>query len=107
MSKGRDWKVFLRIRVGLKVSEPLVDEFWLSLGAKWRRWIVFKYEKLQKFCFACEKLGQLLKNYGDEVKMAAYDQSKMRFGAQMRGFFIRERGNNGVYRRFGRNERGN
>ncbi|XWS22767.1 hypothetical protein CRYUN_Cryun29cG0064700 [Craigia yunnanensis] len=82
------WRLFLMIKVEIKVSEPLVDGFWLSIGAEERRWIVFKYEKLQEFYFACGKLGHLLKICGDKVKMVASNQSKIRLGAQMRGLLF-------------------
>ena len=70
----------MRIRVGLKVNDPLVDGFWLPFVAKEMRWIAFKCEKLHEFCFVCGKLGHLLKSYGEEVKMVVYDLFKMRFG---------------------------
>ena len=50
---------FLRIRVGLKVENPLVEGFWVPRGDKGRRWIQIKYVKLLEFCFACRRLGHL------------------------------------------------
>ena len=68
----------MRIKVGFKVNEPLVDGFWLPYGVEGKKWIGIKYEKLQDFCFVCGKLGHLQKNCGEKVKTAVQDQTKMR-----------------------------
>ena len=46
-------RIFLRIRLGLKVDEPLVEEFWLPKEVKEKSWVHIRYEKLLEFCFAC------------------------------------------------------
>ena len=60
---------FMRIRLGMKIIELLVEGFWLPRKENEGRWIQVKYKKLSKFCFACGRLGHLLKNCkedGDE-----------------------------------------
>ena len=60
-------RIFLRIRLGLKVEQPLVEGFWLLRKVKERSWVQIKYEKLSEFCFGCGRLRHLLKNCGEET----------------------------------------
>ena len=92
---------FLRIRLGVKVDEALVEGFWLPREVKERNWVQIRYEKLSEFCFACGKLGHLLKNYGEETKMSVVDSSQMRYGPGMKATSVRQNvgreGGSGIY----------
>ena len=43
---------FLRLRLGVKVDEALVEGFWLPREVKETNWVQIRYEKLSEFCFA-------------------------------------------------------
>ncbi|XWS44553.1 hypothetical protein CRYUN_Cryun15aG0056100 [Craigia yunnanensis] len=64
---------FLKIRVALKIHDALIDGLWLPNGERGTRWIKMEYEKLSDYCFARGRLGHILKNCGEEAKMAAVD----------------------------------
>ncbi|XP_042973058.1 uncharacterized protein LOC122304860 [Carya illinoinensis] len=46
------WRSYLRVRVSLDITKPLIHGKVLSMGGK-RYWIPFKYERLPIFCFQC------------------------------------------------------
>lgn len=48
---------FLRIRVEICTSNPLLMGFWLPRKNGERTWARFKYEGLKKFCHRCGRLG--------------------------------------------------
>ncbi|XVE71695.1 hypothetical protein DITRI_Ditri10aG0172200 [Diplodiscus trichospermus] len=48
---------FLRIRLGIKIEDPLIERFWIPWEENEKKWIIVKYEKLADFCYACRKLG--------------------------------------------------
>ncbi|OMO69205.1 Zinc knuckle CX2CX4HX4C [Corchorus olitorius] len=48
---------FLRIRVAMKVGEPLLGGFWVPRQNGGRIWAEIRYEKLGDFCYTCGKLG--------------------------------------------------
>ena len=81
---------FLRIRLGIKVDEALMEGFWLPREVKERSWAQIKYEKLLEFYFACGKLGHLLKNCGEKTKMSVVDSSQMRYGPWLRAAPVRK-----------------
>ncbi|XP_031127667.1 uncharacterized protein LOC116029767 [Ipomoea triloba] len=54
---GGHWKSFFRIRVSLKVTEPLKRRMKLRLRDGSSYWVLFKYERLNTFCFCCGLLG--------------------------------------------------
>ncbi|OMO55003.1 hypothetical protein COLO4_36252 [Corchorus olitorius] len=69
---------FLRIRVGLKLENPLIPGFWIPRGGDRKIWATVKYEKLADFCFNCGRLGHSNKFCKSEEK------SPMSYGPHMR-----------------------
>ena len=65
-------------------------------------WVSSRYEKLSDFCFACGKLGRVMKGCGEEMQMEEANSLKMRYGPMMREVPIRTRG--GMERRDNREE---
>nr|POE65786.1 hypothetical protein CFP56_38256 [Quercus suber] len=49
----------LRVKVELKVEDPLMSGFFLDRNARPNLWIRFKYERIAEFCFKCGRLGHL------------------------------------------------
>jgi len=48
---------FLRVKVELKVEDPLWSGFFLDRKPQLDLWIQFKYERLADICFKCGRLG--------------------------------------------------
>ena len=47
---------FLRIRVTLDISQPLIRGRMVRMGCSDSRWVEFKYERLPVFCYLCGRL---------------------------------------------------
>lgn len=54
---GGNWRSFFRVRVTLKVDEPLKRRMKLRRRDGTFQWITFRYERLNTFCFCCGLLG--------------------------------------------------
>jgi hypothetical protein len=52
-------KSFLRLRVQIKLMDPLVPGFFHRRPPKEPTWIQYKYERLSDFCYVCDRLGHL------------------------------------------------
>ena len=63
---GNSWKRFVRVRVGLEVSAPLLTGFPLNQEKLPNLWIPFKNEKLGNFCYECGRIGHEVKNCCDQ-----------------------------------------
>ncbi|XP_031260445.1 uncharacterized protein LOC116118597 [Pistacia vera] len=51
-ANGLGWRSFLRVKVEVELTKPLVRGRLLRIGEQ-KYWIAFKYERLQNFCFKC------------------------------------------------------
>lgn len=56
-----EWDEFMRIRVSIDITKPLVHKKRLNIGLPVPAWINFTYERLPDFCFWCGQLGHSLK----------------------------------------------
>lgn len=52
---------FLRVRVDLNISEPLVQGTWVQSRGGSRIWVEFKYERLPSLCFKCGRIDHVEK----------------------------------------------
>ena len=84
MLKEGGGRGFLRIIIGLKVSNPLVNGFWVPRKERDRVWPFMKYEKLYEFCFSCGKLRYLWKSCDNELGMSPVVPMMQLFGAHIR-----------------------
>ena len=78
---GNSWKRFVRIRVALEVSAPLLTGFLLDREKLPDLWIPFKYEKLGNFCYGYGRIGHEVKNCNNQ------DSNCMRNKGETMGIF--------------------
>lgn len=57
-----EWGEFMRIRVSLNITRPLLRRKKLNVGLSELVWLNFKYERLPNFCFCCGVLGHIHKD---------------------------------------------
>ena len=50
---------FIRVKVEVKVDDPLRSGFYLDRSPQPDLWIQFKYERVAEFCYKCGRLGHL------------------------------------------------
>lgn len=66
---GGTWRSYFRVRVALKVNEPLKRRMKIRRRDGSFHWITFKYERLNTFCFCCGLLG-----HSDKFCRKAYEE---------------------------------
>ncbi|KAF7812948.1 TMV resistance protein N-like [Senna tora] len=54
---GKIARAFLRARVVVDISKPLLDGLWIPKPNRGKLWVKLKYERLQQFCFNCGIIG--------------------------------------------------
>ncbi|TXG70052.1 hypothetical protein EZV62_004987 [Acer yangbiense] len=76
------WGKFIRVKVQIDISKPLKRWLRLKLGKADEIVVVgLKYERLPDFCFACGRIGHIIKECVDEeAKKGALEGSPLRFG---------------------------
>lgn len=80
---GVVWGEFLRIRVKIDITQPLMRDTHVDLGPLGVFWVRFAYERLPNFCYGCGKVGH---QYKDCVTMNnpnpvdANDKTMLPFG---------------------------
>lgn len=50
---------FLRARVVVDTTNPLLTGCWLHRGQDTETWVEFCYERLQDFCYKCGRIGHV------------------------------------------------
>lgn len=71
MVKGVLLRSFMRVRVNLNSQKALPTGCWVPRKNQPKSWIMFRYEKLQGFCYGCGVLGHEQKDCQKEVVMTA------------------------------------
>ena len=56
-SGGGQWRNFVKVRVEMDISTPLLSGFPMDREQLSVLWIPLKYEKLGNFCYGCGRLG--------------------------------------------------
>ncbi|TXG60171.1 hypothetical protein EZV62_014744 [Acer yangbiense] len=87
------WGKFMRVKVLIEISKPL--KRWLRLKLDKSDNIVLvglKYERLPEFCYACGKIGHVIKDCLDaEARSLALTGTTTKFGSWMRAQFVDRR----------------
>lgn len=85
------WKPFVRIRVSLKVTRPLMEGMHLKKKGQQAVWINFKYERVPTFCFVCGIIG-----HGESMCPVAYKnpEYQVKLGVWMRASLGRQQDQN-------------
>ena len=62
--KGRCIGRFICVRVSIDISKPLLEEALIILSSTSKiLWVNFIYERLPEFCFICDGIGYLQREY--------------------------------------------
>lgn len=86
---GRIMRNFLRVKVLLDVSIPVIDGFWIEGPDGKKMWIDVKYEKLQVFCYKCGKIDHDFKICSLEKVMKEDQPEKPKYGSWLGTTFLR------------------
>jgi len=77
------WRRFMRVRVEIALEAPLQQELVIEREEGENIRLVFKYEKLGKFCFVCGAIGHS-ENFCSDKFESEPDSSKKKWGAYLR-----------------------
>lgn len=55
--EGKMGRGFIRVRTLIQTDEPLTLGFWVPREHKDPTWVSVKYERLQTFCYTCDRIG--------------------------------------------------
>ena len=82
---GLAWGLFLRIRVDIDITKPLMRGKMIQIEGAEKVWVFFKYERLPTFCYRCGILGhqdrECCKVHKGYLSM---DEDELQFGPWMR-----------------------
>ncbi|KAI9098425.1 hypothetical protein K1719_025050 [Acacia pycnantha] len=78
---GRFVRNFMRVRVVIDLRKSLASGFWLDKPYGDKFWIDIRFEKLQKFCYSCGKIGHDSRTCRSEKQMSVVNITEPRFGA--------------------------
>lgn len=84
---------FLRVRVDLNISDPLVKGTWVQSKGGSRIWAEFKYERLPSLCFKCGRIDHVekaCKYENDEVGNRGYGSWLKASVTKIRGVTLNE-----------------
>uniref|UniRef100_A0A7N2KQY5 Zinc knuckle CX2CX4HX4C domain-containing protein n=1 Tax=Quercus lobata TaxID=97700 RepID=A0A7N2KQY5_QUELO len=68
--KGLNLGCYLRIRVKMDISQPLIRGSLVRMGGLESRWVEFKYECLPVFCYLCGRLHHDVKECIEWIRRA-------------------------------------
>lgn len=74
---------FIRVRVMVNVLKPLLTGCWIPRENLPRIWVVFKYEKLQGFCYNCGIIGHEQHNCKRSKVMSVLCKEIPRYGPRL------------------------
>lgn len=58
-NRGSAWGRWVKVRVLICVSKPLIQGCWMNIASGNKVWIAFKFEKLIDMCFVCGCLNHM------------------------------------------------
>lgn len=80
---GMVMREFLRVKVMVDISVPLVEGFWISGPKSKKLWIRVRYEKLQDFCYKCGIVDHDFRDCVKERVMSIFSPDKPMYGSWM------------------------
>ncbi|XP_042950312.1 uncharacterized protein LOC122282425 [Carya illinoinensis] len=63
-----EWGEFMRVRICIDVSKPLLRGKQVSLGGLGTYWVRFSYERLPEFCYLCGRIGHVQRDCEQAVE---------------------------------------
>lgn len=83
MVNGVLLRSFMRARVNFNIQNPLPTGCWIPRKNLPKSWIMFRYEKLQGFCYSCGVIGHEHKDCRKPQVMTAICNEIPLFGAKL------------------------
>lgn len=77
------WKLFMRVRVLLDVSKPLLKKLKLRKPGGDAKEVILKYERLEIFCYLCGMLGHM-ENSCDKLFDLIHDDGVRNWGSEIK-----------------------
>lgn len=82
---------YLRVRVEVDVSTPLMEGFNWSNSTGQEKWVAIKYERLFDFFYGCGRLGHTSQSCNEEIAVSATNPNLPKYGSWLVG--VRQRAN--------------
>lgn len=74
---------FMRVRINFDIQKPLPTGCWVPRKNMPKSWIMFRYEKLQGFCYSCGVIGHEQKDCRKTPVMTAICKEIQLYGANL------------------------
>lgn len=75
---------FMRVKVSIDITKPLVTGFWVPRKEFPKVWVMLLYEKLQDYCYNCGCIGHDQKECRSEKAMSLIKDDAPRYGSGLR-----------------------
>lgn len=83
MVNGALLRTFMRVKVNVNITQPLITGCWVPRNDLPNSWILFRYERLQDFCFTCGLMGHDQRGCKKDRLMAVHCENTPRFDAKI------------------------
>lgn len=80
IAEKRITRDFMRVRVSIDITKPLVTGFWVPRKELPKVWVMLYYERLQDYCYNCGRIGHDQKECKHERVMSLIKDNAPRYG---------------------------
>ncbi|CAI9764252.1 unnamed protein product [Fraxinus pennsylvanica] len=94
---GCTWREYMRIRVVVDVTRPLLRGKKICIGGEGTVWTRFTYERLPEYCYHCGKIGHSFKDCtSPDANLEEDDVSKLPYGPWLKANSLGGRSRSGI-----------